>query len=201
VSFCAYNTETLTFEGRDFEVALYSDTDTGPPWEECDGYGSIRTVYGSGLPSKLPGEVIIHADRGTYWLYDFKGATEEAKRDGWGLSDTEKAKLAKKLGREPTAGQIRQEAVKRAMDFCRRWLNDDWWWIGVCVRIIGPGGEPEGDEFEHALWGVESDGDYWKEVAEELAGDILHEKRKAWRAALRERRERRYWASRDIVTV
>jgi transposase len=47
----------------------------------------------------------------------------------------------------------------------------------VCVQHIGPDGEPVGDEFAHALWGVESCGDYWREVAAELAGEMLPDER------------------------
>jgi hypothetical protein len=69
------------------------------------------------------------------------------------------------------------------------------------VRIIGADGEPMGDEFEHALWGVESEGDCWKEIARELAEQILGERADQWRGALKEARERKAWASRDVQTV
>lgn len=198
----AYQTERMTFEGREFEVALYYVDDMTPSWEDDCGAGIIRTSsHFYGRPAKQPGEVIIHEDRGTYWIYDFAGTVKKAKKEGWGLCDEEEMKLGHKLGRIPTKADIIKEAVCRDLARHRGWLRQDWWYCGVCVRIIGPDGEPEGGEYDHALWRVESDGDYWKEVAGELTSEILSERREAWRAALREARERRYWACRDIITV
>lgn len=196
-----YDTEEITVEGRRFEVELYPDTDSGPPWENDCGTGIIRQVYTHGRPTKEPGEIVIHSDRGDHWLYNWAKTMKKAVEQGWGLSAGEELKLANKLGRKPTKGEIRQESVRRDMNRMRGWLRDDWMYIGVSVRIIGPDGEPVGEPYEHALWGVESDGGYWKEVAADLAKEILHERQTAWRKALHEARERLYWASRDIVTV
>ncbi len=192
-----YDQTTIEHAGREFKVTQYYDEDHSAPWIEEDGHGVIRELSSYyGRPDKKPGEVIIHSDRGHYWLYDIQETTQQAKRDGWGLNPEDVAKLGLK-----TRGEIVREAVLRNMKYCRGYLNSDWYYIGVCVQIIGPDGEAEEEAFENALWGVESCGDYWKEVAHELADSILYEKREAWRAALKEARARRYWASRDVVTA
>jgi len=56
-----------------------------------------------------------------------------------------------------------------------------------------------------ALWGIESCGDYWKEVAAENINALIEESIKARRQAAlqarREARERNAWACRGMVTV
>ena len=80
-------------------------------------------------------------------------------------------------GRDPakplTTGEIRAEAVRLDFEFLRGWCTDKWHYCGVAVRAVDADGEPMGDEFEHALWGIESnDSDGIREVAEELAGQF-----------------------------
>ena len=93
-------------------------------------------------------------------------ALEIARRDGWGLCDADKAKLAKKLGRTPTRGDIVAEAVDRDYEHMRRWCADLWQYVGVIVTH-----EESGESA--SLWGVESeDDDYLERTAHELADDI-----------------------------
>lgn len=196
----AFRTKRFEHEGRMFEAAGYYDEHMGPPWEEHDGHGSMREIRTRA--EKKPGERLIYrSNSGGWYAYDWQGAMEAAKRDGWGLRAEDKAKLAERLGREPTQGEIRQQAVQEDFEYLDGWVNDWWHWMGVGVRIIGADGEPQGDEFEHTVWGFESEGDYWLEAARQIADEILSERKEAWRAALREARERRYWASRDVETV
>lgn len=197
----SFDTDILEFEGRKFEVKRYYDTDMGPPWKEHDGHGVIRDTYCHGRPEKKPGEVVISSNSGSHWLYDVAATTELARKDGWGLGGDKEAELAKKLGRPPTKGEIIAEAVQRDLEHCKGWLEDRWYWIGVGVRILDKDGEPVGGRYDHAVWGFESEGDYWKEVAGEIANEIMHERRQVWREALKERRAKRYWASRDIITT
>lgn len=190
----AYKTERMTFEGHEFEVSLYSDHDIGPPWEVHDGHGVIREVYTHGRPEKSPGEVVMYSDRGQHWLYDVKATTELALKDGWGLAADDLPALEAKLGHKPSKREIAAEAVQNDMKLCRGWLRTDWWWCGVAVRLIRKDGKPVGDKYEHAVWGIESNSDYWKEVAKEIAlGEILH-------PMLKEEAERLYWAERDTNT-
>jgi hypothetical protein len=188
---------TIKHEGREFKVTKYYDEDHSAPWIEQDGHGVIREISSRyGRPDKKPGEVVIHSDRGHYWLYDIQETTQIAKRDQWGLCPEDVAKLGLK-----TRGEIVRESVRRDMKHCEGYLEGWWHYIGVCVQIIGPDGEPEGEPFTNAIWGIDSSGDYWEEVARELADSILFEKREAWRTALKEARERRYWNSQDVVTA
>jgi hypothetical protein len=70
------------------------------------------------------------------------------------------------------------------------------------VRLLNDDGEPVGDEFKNALWGIESNaGDYLQEVAVELAEDICHKMDTAAAAEAKEQATRDYWASRDVMTV
>lgn len=199
-----FKTERVTFEGREFEVALYYDIDHGAPWDEEDGHGPVRVLSSvRGRVAKRPGERLMH-DRGhAAWAYDWAEAMRIACRDSWGISPDDRATLTAKLMREPTHHEILQAAVQANFDHLRAYLREEWFYIGVCVRIIGPDGEPQGDQFANALWGVDygaNDCDYWRTVADELADEILSMRRAAWRAALSEARQRRYWASRDVMT-
>lgn len=135
------------------------------------------------------------------FVYDFGAALVQASKEGWGLGPDDLQRLAERLGKKPTKSQIRAESVRQDMAHLRGWAAEDWCYMGVCVQIIGADGEPEGDEFEHAIWGVESSGGYWEEVADDLASQIMHSRATVWRAALKEARARRYWAARGVETV
>jgi len=172
---CSLQTERFTLDGREFEAVLYPDDSGGRPWESECGHGDIRVGRGwYQRPHKGPGEVILHSNRGDHWIYDFAGAVKKARND-WGF----------------TNGPDAVNAVREDMTRLRRFLEGEWFYIGVSVRIIGRDGEPESDGFGESLWGVESDGEYWREVAQELAENILHPRREAWRAALNAARESR----------
>lgn len=164
--------DTITLKGLTFRVSIESNDDMGAPWKEHDGHGSVRTINSwTGCDAKAPGERVLHKNHPTVWLYDWQGAMATAKRDGWGLGDDEKAKLAAKLGRAPTDGDVRTEAVQRDFDYCRRWLENDWYWCGVVVTLLDIDGEPTSER--ESLWGIESDAyDYHAETAKELAGEI-----------------------------
>lgn len=192
-------TETIELSGREFEVRLYADDDSSPPWEREDGHGPVRFI--SDRETLARGETILHDCRSGRYVYGFGQALMQASRDGWGLAPDALDRLTRKLGKKPTKGQVRAQAVRADMDYLRGWCADDWSYVGVCVRIIGADGDAHGNPYKHAVWGIESCGDYWREVALELADEILDEKRKAWRAHLRETREVIYWQSRDVQTL
>ena len=167
----AYQTEDFTCEGLTFRASLYPDDSSGAPWDENDGHGSVRFIEDREPLER--GEVILYdAPRGRY-VYDSGAALVQASREGWGLSDDEMQRLASRLGKRPTRAQIRAESVRRDMAYLRGWCADDWCYVGVCVQRIGPDGEPVGNPYAHALWGVESSGDYWREVACELANELM----------------------------
>lgn len=185
----------FTLRGLEFEARIYSDHSHEPPGECEDGHGSVRFVSDSETLRR--GEVVLcDLDRGR-WVYDFGAALLTASRDKWGLSA---AGLAK-LGAKPTRGQIRAAAVRADMDHLRGWYRGDWQYVGVAVRAIAADGQPIGGKLDNAIWGVESCGDYWLEVAREIAEEIADTRAGLWRAALREAREARYWQARGVETV
>jgi hypothetical protein len=51
------------------------------------------------------------------------------------------------------------------------WCNDEWRWVGVVVELE----RPDGWRKDTSLWGIESDTDYWRDVARELLTDLLSE--------------------------
>jgi len=114
---------TIQRDGRTFRVASTRDDSMGAPWEEHDGHGKVREIRQR--DEKRAGERIIANYRGQRWAYDIAGAMVLAKRDGWGIGDDERAALARRLGRAPTAGEVRAAAVESDYQFCAGWLRDD----------------------------------------------------------------------------
>ena len=168
----AYETFKFTHGGREFIASLYADDTGGTPWEHSDGHGPVRHDTAR---SKRAGERVMgDVDRGgCAWLYDVQAAIALAHKDGWGVGDDEIAALTKKHGRNPTKGEIAARAVEKDFEFLSGWCNDDWHYCGVAVRAIDADGMVYGDEFENALWGIESNaGEYLKEVAAQLAGEV-----------------------------
>jgi hypothetical protein len=105
--------------------------------------------------------MVLARDRGSYRYYDFAGTIRTARADGWG----------------PSSGDWHTPREKAALatleDFrrLRAWCQDEWSWIGVQVKVL----MPDGTEHEDSLWGIESDGDYWKDVAAELINGLTAE--------------------------
>lgn len=164
-----YETRDIEENGKIYRVEFHTDEDTGAPWEEHDGHG---TVSGWENRDKKPGEVVISECRGGKRFYDVTETTRIAKRDGWGLCNDARAELAKILGRAPTAGEIRAEAVRLDLERMRAWCNDGWHWCGIVVFPL----TDDGDELRskaQSLWGIESDaGSYFGEVISELISQI-----------------------------
>ncbi len=168
---------TIEHKGLTFRVAHEHDTDHGHPWDESDCHGPVREVKANftGYMTKRPGERILTEHFNRYgWVYDIAGALRIAERDGWGLTDECLAKLTARLGRTPTAREVRAEAVELDYDNLRRYLNDQWCYVGVVVTLL----DVEGNDthLSESLWGIESDsGDYLDEVAQDLAAQIAHD--------------------------
>jgi hypothetical protein len=183
--------------GRRFRVHVVDDDTNEAPWERHDGHGPVRHVYSyHSRPEKRPGERVMHSNRGDHWLYDWQAACKLAREDGWNAKPYD------------APGQI-ERAVQADFDYLRRWLSDDWRYIGVCVELLDDEGEPVTERYDYALWGIESDADdYIGEVAKELAGECANaegittkQRRAAWLSALHELRESRHWAARDVLTT
>lgn len=191
----SFNTETITHCGITVKIDYFYDNDMGCPWEESDGHGIMRSAYSYyDKPAKKPGEVLIPGGRGAYWVYDMQETTKIAKRDGWGVTNPP-AGLTKK--------QITALSVQRDFEYCKGWLNDDWHYVGVVCTVMDSDGE-ETDATDSCC-GFESLDDYHetagREMAEALAESTYKARLQQWRSALSEARARKYWASRDVVTV
>jgi hypothetical protein len=160
-----YDDSTFEHEGFTFKVNFPYDTDTGMPWENCDGHGVVSDWT---RRDKRPGEVELCSDRGSKRFYDVQESTKIAKRDGWGLSDEHKAELLARLSRsrrvkkvvetvvdnqrhraiewedvilrDPnkplTDGEVRAESVRRDFKFLEGWCNDQWGYVGVVVKLM-----------------------------------------------------------------
>lgn len=168
----AYETFKFTHNGRDFIASLYADDTGEKPWEHSEGHGPVR--YDTARSKRAGERAMSDVDRGgCAWLYDVQAAIALAHKDGWGVAEDEIAALTKKHGRAPSKGEIAARSVEKDFDFLRGWCNDDWHYCGVAVQAVDADGAPIGDEFEHALWGIESNaGDYLKEVAAQLAEEV-----------------------------
>lgn len=165
-----FDGDEFTHAGRTFIVHIESEDDATPPWERADCHGPVSEWTSR---NKLPGEWVLNSDgrgrarNGRSRFYDAEAATRIAKRDRWGIGDDARAALAAKLGREPTAGEVTAEAVRRDYEFLRGWCADEWHYVGVCVRHVS---QDDGEKYTNALWGIESsEHEYIAEVAAELA--------------------------------
>lgn len=173
--------ETLIHNGREYRVTIEYDDCAEAPWEQCDGHGPVRcarTEHGDKRAGERP---LNQPTRGQYqYYYDWQEAMRMARRDGWGISDGVRSVMVKRLGREPTPGEIAAEAV--ALDFNRLhgWCNNDWNHVVITVSR---------GTLSETLGGVESD--YWEDSARELAAQIEsqeNEIRAHWCNELREAR-------------
>lgn len=187
----------MDYLGFQFEVTTDHDEDVGYPWEECDGHGAVRECEKhryTGHLEKRPGErpLYIGDRRERSFVYDWQRAIRTALRESWGCKD----------GRKPgeTARQYAARAVQADFDYLRQYCSGHWHYVVLCVSHDG----------ETAyLGGIESgDRARIEECAQELAHEILErlgklpeQRAAAWREALREARERKYWEQRDMVTV
>lgn len=179
--------------GHEFRLRVMADDTSEAPWERCDGHGPVRCGSSS---DKRPGERLLCSSHHSRWYYDWQAACKLARKDGWNTKPYD------------APNQI-ERAVQADFDYLRRWLNNDWCYIGVCVELLDEDGDPATDKYANAVWGIESESDeYIAEVAIEMAnqcaeseGITLQQRSKAWRGALHEARERRYWASRDVATT
>lgn len=146
-----FYTERIDIDGFEFLVEYYYDPDTGPPWDQCDGHGPVRMAeqrYARNV-SKRPGERPLRGIRDTY-LYDWQAAAKLARKDKWGPGGV-------------------HEAVQEDFEYLRTWLQEDWWYCGVEVKLaLQP-------QYNDSLWGVESYKDYHLTSAKEQARELLRQ--------------------------
>lgn len=199
-----YDNDTFEVSGLTFRFKSEYDTDTGAPWEECDGHGPVREANvstWSGKVEKSPGERILYrGGRNEYTrVYDWQEAMKMALKDAWGLCADKRPPNYDTL----TKGQKAELAVLADFHYLQGWCSDQWQYIGVTVTLLVE--DEDGDlvdytgplsgTFHDSLWGVENNASaYVESVAVELAGEIA-------RAYLAEQAEAQSWAERDVVTV
>jgi hypothetical protein len=130
--------------------------DYGPPWEEEDGHGPVSEWT---TRCKAPGERVLASDRNLRLYYDFEEACEIALRERWGGF----------LGTPKQRAALAAEAdFQRLKAYC----DGKWCYVGVVVELLDDDGDSMGLE-EESLWGVESDGEYWRGVATDLARELI----------------------------
>lgn len=169
---------TYALDGYTVTVELEPDDCSAPPWEAYDGHGPVSAWT---RRDKAPGERVLYADHGARLLYDHAGAVRIARRDGW---DTPPYGTG-------TAGERAERAAHADYEYLRRWCEGRWWCVTVCVTVTAPDGERVDCD---SCGGVESEGDYWREVANALAGELIARHRT-------EMTERAHWAARGLVTA
>jgi hypothetical protein len=145
-------------DGARLKIAIVPDDTIGAPWEEHDGHGVVSEWT---TRDKRPGEMVLASDGRTRRFYDFAESAKIARREGWGV---------------PREDETPRERARRAAladyRWLRGWCNDEWQWVGVVVTLE----TPDDTSRESSLWGLESSGNYWREVAAELANELLNEK-------------------------
>jgi len=183
-----YDNETFERHGHTFRVYFPYDDIGDTPWDRCDVHGVVSEWT---TRAKRPGERVLCEDRKSRRYYDVQATMAIARRD-WVAN--------------PRDGKKAAELVAEDFEHMRRWCSDEWSYVGVVVALLDDDGCPC---VEDSLWGIESDAhDYLEKTAHEIADQILHsrnelpeQRRQAWRNALHEARERRYWAQRDVATA
>jgi len=155
-------TEEREHRGIQIRIKIHHDEDMGPPWVEHGGHGLVSDWV---TRNKKPGELLLCEDRNFRRYYDFKEATEIAKRDGWGISPEAIAEMSLSIGRNPTKSEIVRESVLKDFNYLRGWANDEWHWVGFTTEFILPDGSVEQGE---SVWGFD-DRDYMISEAFSLA--------------------------------
>lgn len=162
----------IDVDGETFSIASEYD-DIGEPWE-WEAQFEANVVSSWTRRSKNPGELILNRDRESYRYFDFALAVKELKKDG-------------------TPGKEAARIAREIFDRWEGWCNDRWHYISLFVAPQDENGDPIEDKLA-SLGGIEDDGNYWKECAEELAREII-EQRKL------ETQEREFALSLGIRTV
>ncbi len=185
--------------GYSAEIKIERDEDMGPPWEEHDGHGPVSDWVSR---DKHAGEWLLCSDRSSRRYYDAAGANAQAKAEGWGIGPEELAKLAAKLKRTPTKGEIRAAAVVSDFERMQGWCDDSWCWMYYCVTVYDKAGREISSD---SCGGYDGDGEYFRgEIAShinyalEQHAETLKTQRRLYR---KECLERAYWEARDTVTI
>lgn len=76
--------DTFEHKGMTFALTTEHDPDSGPPWDNEDGHGTVSEWT---RRDKRAGELVLDETRmgGEHLFYDFAEACRIARRDGWGF--------------------------------------------------------------------------------------------------------------------
>lgn len=148
-------------------VSTAFDESMGAPWKEHDGHGEVSDWRN--YRDKRAGEMELHRDGQSARFYDFAGAVRLALKDGWGCPHIHSMEDFATFGGHKTKREMAAHAAESDFQRMRAWCNDEWQWIGVIATLY----DAEGVEVEsESLWGIESDTDYWRDVAADLVNSL-----------------------------
>jgi hypothetical protein len=165
--------------GYRFRVNYPNDEDHEAPWNDGDGQG-IVIEPNRYTQAKKPGWRVLHSgDRWDKWYFDWQGTIAKAKLEGWGLGPEGIAALAWKLKRDPTPGEINEEAVEQNFQWMRGFLRDDWWYCAIIITHLP---DPDDDTVprdyhpDHACWGFDtSSPEYIAEETDSMIDNYIGE--------------------------
>lgn len=133
-----------------------------------DGWGSL---YPYELTTRQLDSGLWEASAKAFRLEPLVATSEDINKAISAVYDMRKAQLG-------TSRAYAANAARADFEFLRGWCNDEWRYVGVCVQLFREDEEGEETEltgeYEHALWGVESNSDdYLLETANELLAQAL----------------------------
>ncbi len=210
----SYEVESKTLPGG-HRVAVEHDPDPYNPRKECDHLGTVLLVdrcrYNFGDDTASVEELReIYEDPDNIalpvFMYDHSGITINTTGFScrWdsgqvGIVYMTKAQAVENWGKKIVTAKVREAAIKclkAEIEELDNYLTGQVYGYRVY--------DPEGEEVE-SCWGFFGDSDYCLSegvsVAEYLEAEAEKNKRAAWRAALHEARQVRYWAARDVATI
>lgn len=177
-----YDGDEFLHKGHKFVFTSEPDQEHSPPWKNDDGCGIVSAWRH--IDTKRPGERVLNKDGGSVRFYDWQATMKKARKDGWGVS-WESENRPEQLNEFKwklwyaglTVGEKAALAVEQDFQRMRAWCNDDWRYIGIIVTHVRTGRDA-------SLWGIESDClDYHREVAKQLADEIMFEVRSSHQKA------------------
>jgi hypothetical protein len=194
----------LESRGYSVRVEWQHDQHAGNPWVECDGHGEVEDFPAGDVPSGWT--VIGDAGLHLVWAYDTVGAMTKAIKDGWGVDADKLAYWRKRTGNTKLSKAY--AAVLADREYLRRYLAQDWYYVGATVTLVDASGKDCGSS---SLWGIAydpRDESYVHETLNDLVHDAAHDaqalprqRAAVWRMALVEARERKACAARGIITA
>ena len=150
--------------GWHYTVEFQRDDNSGTPWGDSDCHGVISKHEHS--RREYDDDWLLYSDRGSYRYYERDASLEKAIKM-WGVAP-DKA----------------MASIKADYEVLRRWYNDDWWYVGVIVKLF----DDENKELaEESCWDRQSDDIlYLCSDARSWAADMILEERKLRRVAKRQ---------------